>query len=478
MDNVNTVKCEKFDWEALLGLIKDRKVIPVIGQGLLRTRREDGSEQLLYDFLAEQILKASGKPTLSGENANFVQACDCYFEDKNAQYKKLIALMKEALDGVELIAPNPLSKLAKIEVFNVFFTTAYDGFLPSTIEEIRNTRVESLGYTISQKRQGKIGDELFGSIKNDDCSLIYHLLGKLKGSVSPAFSGKETLETIMAFQKNLEENYDLNLLRLMEGRTFLFIGCGYDELLFQSFIRCFANRPNWSSDNSSPFLFVGGHINRFGKPFSIGLSRILKNYNVQVIDICDSEAFVDCLCEKFSPTNFRVPDCLQQKEPENREESPVAFISFHGGNRKAAERLAENFKKDGIKVWYDDIDLEPGDDVDETIEKYIEECPAFIPLISQESKKLSKPGDLKYHCQEWEKAFSNNKTGKNPRKILPVVIDNTGWRYKRFDRLVHTNIDDGKKGKGYKKILNKLMKIKREQENTSHTIQNSLRKVN
>lgn len=491
MDKEITVKCENFDWETLLERIKKKKVIPVIGQGIFRIKSEDESPKLLYDFLADQVLKASGKKTIPDEYTNFAQACNYYFEEKHANYQKLIELLEGELDRVELVSHAALSKLAEIGAFNVFFTTTYDRFLSSLIARKGNTRVESLSFTLSQKRQSKVSDELFSSIKNNDCSLIYHLLGKIEDNVTPAFYGKETLETVMAFQRNLEVNYDLNLLRLVEGCSFLFIGCGYDELLFQSFIRCFAKQPNRISENSSPHLFIGGHINGLDNPLPILPDPILKNYNVEAIEACSVEAFIDCLYERLgrrcreliidsenSLDSFRIPECLQQSQKDDMEYSPDAFISFHGGNRKAAERLVDNLINDGIKVWYDEIDLEPGDDVDEIIEIKINECPVFIPLISEKSQKLSENGDLRYHCKEWEQAYSNQKAGQNPQKILPVVIDKTDWKYERFKRLFHTKIPHGRKGKGYDRVLDKLLKIKKGRENTSRKKKDLRRKLN
>jgi hypothetical protein len=146
----------------------------------------------------------------------------------------------------------------------------------------------------------------------------------------------------------------------------------------------------------------------------------------------------------------------------------TAFISFDGTNRSAAVRLASNLKADGIDVWLDEKEFEPGDSVDGIISKAINKCAVFIPLVSRETRNIQEDsGKLKYHCREWEWALFNMKSGKNPRTIIPVKIDGCDWMYDKFENLYFISITGGKRVKGYKELKEKLLKLQNKFKNNS-----------
>ena len=101
---------------------------------------------------------------------------------------------------------------------------------------------------------------------------------------------------------------------------------------------------------------------------------------------------------------------------------PPAFISFEGTDREVAKRLAAHLQKDGINVWLDERELHPGAEIDETIIHAIDHASAFIPLLSQNARKIQADGvKLKYHIREWERAYANMISGHKPVKIIPIL---------------------------------------------------------
>jgi hypothetical protein len=140
----------------------------------------------------------------------------------------------------------------------------------------------------------------------------------------------------------------------------------------------------------------------------------------------------------------------------------TTFISFDGANRSAAVRLASNLRADGIEVWLDEEEFEPGDNVDDTIIKAINKCAVFIPLISRETRNIqSNRGKLKYHCREWEWAYANMKAGHNPRTIIPVKIDGSDWMYDKFENLYFISVKGGDRVDGYEELKEKLLKLQK-----------------
>lgn len=189
------------------------------------------------------------------------------------------------------------------------------------------------------------------------------------------------------------------------------------------------------------------------------------------------------ISEKLSGTDVRLPD----KEYEKPVREPTAvkkgmpgkkglpgetipvtdffgttFISFDGANRSAAVRLASNLRADGIDVWLDEEEFEPGDNVDDTIIKAINKCAVFIPLISRETRNIqSDKGKLKYHCREWEWAYANMKAGHNPRTIIPVKIDGSDWMYDKFESIYFISVKGGNRVEGYEELKEKLLKLQK-----------------
>jgi hypothetical protein len=108
----------------------------------------------------------------------------------------------------------------------------------------------------------------------------------------------------------------------------------------------------------------------------------------------------------------------------------------------------------------DERKFNPGYKVDETIIKAIDKATAFIPLISENSKQIQTgEGKLKYHIREWERAFTNKKSGAKEVRIVPVKIDNTGWLYDKFKSLFYLNVPGGQRTGDYEKLKVALLNI-------------------
>lgn len=444
---------DRFDWDVLLYRIQSKKIIPVIGQGLYWIEKE-GKEILLYDYLAQKMAEEIGMPPLSEEGQKFSKTAFEFLKSKNSM--ELSRFLSAILEEEKLIAANPLWKLARIKAFNIFINTAYDDLLVNTIKAVRNYPTKMLSYTLLEKKLNKLDHDLFEKLEESNATLVYNLYGNLKNRLDSAFTEKDILETIVEFQKDMKANPENNLFQELKRSSFIFMGCGYDDWLFRFFIRTVAYEPYRLPRDPINYIFIAdNHFDNKKDPFH-ELPRFLKDYDSKVCHSCGGKDFVDTLFEK-----------LEEEHPE--EIIPVtdfpgfAFISFHGANRAAAVRLAANLREDGIDVWLDEKKFKPGDEVDDTIAKAINKCPAFIPLISKETQNLqAESGVLKYHTREWEWAFGNKKAGNNPKHIIPVNIDGTDWIYDKFAGLFYITARGGERVDGYDELKTKLLNIQRE----------------
>jgi hypothetical protein len=205
------------------------------------------------------------------------------------------------------------------------------------------------------------------------------------------------------------------------------------------------------SPQSQPF--IGDDFQSFNCG---GLTMFLKAYGSEIYYSCGNRDFVDKLFEQMKaqyPGEIIADDELPG----------LAFISFHGHDRAAAEELAARLKEDGIETWYDKWDIQPGELVDDKIIKTISACPVFIPIISNAAKQFKADGgqSVRYHIREWEWAYDGYSKVQNPRLIIPVIIDETTWRYESFKKFSYLKIPGGKQAGEYEKLKNRLLEVVR-----------------
>jgi hypothetical protein len=447
-----------FNWEELLWQIKRKDVIPVIGHGLYRVeiKSEETSECLLYDFLAKRLADACGQEVHTDSSRKFSKVAFDFLRKNNNDYKKLSHFLEETLQGVRLIPANPLWKLARIKAFNIFITTAHDNFLIDTINTVRTVPTEVRCYGVRDKGFALLDHQLLHSLMKSERTLVYHILGHLKINMLPAYTEKDILETIIEFQKDMvSTRSDNQLFGKLENSSLLFLGCGYNDWLFRFFIRTLANEPFDCSRSPGGCKFVEDDFGNIEKYPHQELAIFLKNYETEVFYSCDDIDFVDLLFEKIAnDSRFEI---IQP------EDFPVTvFLSYAWDDKPAADRLATSLRKDGISVWMDERNLEPGDEVDESIIKAIDKCPAFIPLLSVNSQRgQGENGKLRYHRREWERAYTNIKSGDKAKEVtvIPVKIDNSDWIYEDFKKFNVISIPGGSRTGDYEKLKDKLINV-------------------
>ena len=444
-------------WEELLERIEDGNIIPVIGQGIYWVKGEPGREVLLYDLLAERLAKAVDYTLPPGVHHKFAKAAFQFLREKKAPYflkttNELRKLLLDTLKTVKLPSNNPFFKLARIKSFNLFINTTYDDLLVNMLRIVRSHPCRFLNYTLKDKKLSKLNDRLFHELKNSKSTLVYNIYGNLRVSIDPTFTEKDILETIVSFHKDIEDNPNKPLSYMLKNSSLLFIGLEYKNWLYRSFIRAISNQP-FKVLSSMHGDIQTNFVSDVFEPDD-ELPQYLKCYNSKVFYSTKGKGkeFVDTLFDKLKD---RFPDEIipDSEFPE------TAFISFPWGNRSVALKLAEQLRKDGIKVWVDFNDLKPGGKIDATITNAIAKCPVFIPLISKEAKDSYLNGEERYYYQEWQRALLLHETEGNPPKvIIPVAIDDVDWMYEKFKDFYRIKIPDGAGG-DYERLKNWLLDL-------------------
>jgi hypothetical protein len=93
---------------------------------------------------------------------------------------------------------------------------------------------------------------------------------------------------------------------------------------------------------------------------------------------------------------------------------------------KIAFAIRDALEARGVDVWLDKDRLEGGDDYERKIQRYIDTCSLFIPLISV----VTDARDKGYFRKEWAWAIERLPyfTGSDRHFLIPVLIGPVDWR--------------------------------------------------
>ncbi|MCK4761467.1 MAG: toll/interleukin-1 receptor domain-containing protein [Candidatus Aminicenantes bacterium] len=452
-EDINFDNCNNFDWDELLQKITRKELIPVIGHGLYSIEK-DGEKISLYDYIAERLANEIGFQITPDVNHKFFTVALEYLKNSGTEhdYNGLKRIIRSIIDSEESINLGPLRKLARIKSFNVFINTSNDDFLLQAIKSVRAYKTIVHDYSIHTKDLYKLDNDLFESLRMFECTFLFNLYGSLKEHTQPALTESDILETLFEFQKDVEANPGNNFFSELKNKSFLFIGCGYDDWLFRFFIRTISNEPYENPKNPRTGKYIGDDFRTLNKK----LFYFLKHYEVEIYYSSKGEKFVDVLFEKLSRRETE-----QIKEIIPFSDFPqVAFISYSRKDRAAAVTLASNLKEDGITVWLDKSDVAPGDMINKTIIQAMGNCPVFIPLISKNSKELTHEDDIRYHYREWTWVHDyNEQYENNPKIVIPVTIDDIEWFHDYFKNISHARIKGGERCGDYESLKERLAKL-------------------
>jgi TIR domain len=104
------------------------------------------------------------------------------------------------------------------------------------------------------------------------------------------------------------------------------------------------------------------------------------------------------------------------KHGEERHAARVFLSHAHEDSDRFARGLAKQLEDNGVRVWFDEWELLPGDSlVDRIFEEGLKEAEAILVVLSRNS--ITRP----WVREEMNAAFVNRVTGK--AKLIPVLID-------------------------------------------------------
>ena len=403
---------DSFDWDELLLLIEDRLVIPIVGRELLVLPPDEGN-MLLEEHLARRLAETlevplaelSGKPDLN-------EVAVCYLRNagvKAETRKRLIQKKIELIMGERTWpTPEPLKKLAAITHFDLFVSTSFDSMLRQAIDESRfggESRTRSLAYYL---RRNPDDIPAPPAARGDAC--VYQIFGTLESSIDFAVTDEDRIETLHRLQGARQQ--PAMLFDELREKNLLFLGCGFPDGLARILVRTLTNKRLFGSNARNKV--ADSRANADGN-----LGSFLRHCGTETYVSGNAADFADALYEKWkSRVGPRAglsasPSKRPAPSPPGPEPGSI-FLSYKSADVERVALLKDALERAGLMVWFDKEALRGGDDWDQKIDKGIENCTLFIPIISRNSQTAE--GEFR---REWIRAI--RRAERIPREI-PFIV--------------------------------------------------------
>jgi len=404
---------ERF-WEDLLDWIEDGRVIPVIGPELVTV--DDGGTQVpLYSWLARRLAEEIGMPLSDlPDPFDLNDVVVKSLRSHNDQRDEIYSTLRRILSRVPSDPSPALTALAGIQGFKLFVSLTFDSQLAKALSQVHHGATpRSVVYTTNE-----VGD-LPVPYEEIQEPLIFQLLGKASSVPEYAICENDLLEFLHALQD--KQRQPAKLFDALRTNHLLLLGCGFSDWLARFFLRT-ARGVELSQDRKRLDIIADG---RSEKEPSLAMFLSTFSSDSRVLDMA-AGAFTEQLAKHWQAKHTDIPE-LNVSIPESH--NPVAgpgngdvFLSYASENRAIAEKLAEGLRQYRLSVWFDKNELEAGDAWANCIERGIDKCALFLPVISRES--LAEKNQRRYFWREWNKAIELAE-GMAPGEefIVPVVVD-------------------------------------------------------
>jgi hypothetical protein len=427
----------------LLEFVEDGKVVPIVGEELLRVRW-GGEEVPLYRYIASKLAQRLEIPADALPADPSLNMVVCHYLQTGGVPEEVYPKLRPILNQARFDPPEPLLQLAGIDRFKLFVVLTFDSLLAAAIDQVRfGGDHGTLELTFSPKNVQDLPDPI-GELRQP---VVYHLFGKLSSQPDYVITEEDTLEFLHHMQSKMVGAE--HLFDALRDNHLLFIGCAFPDWLSRFLLRITKSR-QLSLRRTEMELLVGNVANG-----DSNLVLFLRHFSPRTkIASCSPAEFVSELAARYRERaggRERAPSAVRPWSAEETDtahtnmETGAIFISYTREDQAEARRLRDFLEDEaGVDVWVDTRRLEAGDDWDHKIRRNIKNCSYFMPLISSASTRRQEG----YFRREWSWAAERAMDfADSVPFIIPVVIDDTSEQVdgvpERFRRLQWTRLPGG-----------------------------------
>jgi len=422
----------QFNWKSFVYNINSKAIVPVIGNDLsiiqltkeciadfenheilfkLSTEKGDDVQINLYKYLAVRLwdIFEKGPMTISATVNNVA----LHLMNIDIPENDIILAIR---NEISILSPDeiilePYKRLIRIKGFESFVTVNYDNFLERAFEAEGRHVNKSLNFSIPFPALNP------NDRKDPALPKIYNLMGNVEG-YNFAITDEQSLEYLYMLQNGID-SIAKELFDSISRKNILLVGSSFPDWFMRFFIRIISNE---RFKNSVKAKYVACDYTHHDNE----LKNFLENNATKVIPIDADLARSSSEGNKFYTNSIEFIDqmyeqCNKSNETKKSEThyKETVFISYSWTDKSLAERIKNEFEKNGLNVFFDDDQLKTGDRYNQVIKKYLKECDYFVALISQNA--ISDQSRYVYD-KEWKFAifFDDER-----RYIRPYIIDET-----------------------------------------------------
>ncbi len=313
----------------------------------------------------------------------------------------------------------PFQKIARMGNIETILTVNYDDFLERAFKTEGRPTNPPVNFSIQDS------DTESGNLDIDKAiPSIYNLMGNIQDT---NFAVTEEMQLEYLYKLLVRKDARTNaLFNATKDKSLLLIGCSFPNWFMRFFIRTM-NKKRLKNGRSK---FVASDKTALDRD----LALFLKNNRTSVIPIGlkdkeskevykDSGEFVNKLFDAVSGEAEMVTDMKPRYEEK-------IFLSYSRRDTNLITKLKNEFKKNGVELFFDNDSLRNGEDYAAHIKKYLNKCDYFLPLISENSIKSE---DSFVYKKEWMPAIYTQGTRQEfnlfregqEDYIRPYIIDTT-----------------------------------------------------
>jgi hypothetical protein len=398
-------------WRHLLGDINDGQVAVIVGPELV-VGPDTAGGTTLHEHLARELTERLDLNVEDGTAASLVGVCSAFLQRVDADPDDVHREVKDVVKNLRWPVPKPLHDLAAVSGLKLFVTTTFDSFLEDALNDARfngDPRTRVLTYSERAQLQDVPVD-----FESSPHTTVFHLFGRLNASGDYALTEERILEYGHRLQSR--DSRPPVLFDLLKTRHLLILGCSLPGWLARFTLR--ASKGDQLLTQGARGSLIADRASRLDREFAMFLER----RKVWLYDEGDAVHFVRELRRRWEDRFGSTGDSSTEGDLDAPSDfkTDAVFLSYANEDYAVAVQVANALDAAGVDVWFDKRRLESGDSFRLVIERNIENCSYFVPLLSKHTTRLEK----RFFQREWHKAIDEAKEWPEGYPFIqPLVVD-------------------------------------------------------
>ena len=411
------------------------------------------------------------------ERADFVDHqnfTDVFRGTPRDEVDPIYSLLTEDIDYDLTDISTELTQLLRTRLFKFVLTTTIDSYVETLMRDIWGDNLRIVNISDNQSLKD-FQDALAQSRVNKYVQpTLFYVFGKvIKGRPKPRGFVETDVDAIKVMEKWMMGVDHKYIVPFLKEKRLLALGCKYEDWYFRFFwyilTRGFEDSDREGTKDIDGNLLTSDNLATVFDPNDPS-DQHLKDYLLRR-GVCMHEdvwQFMNYVYTLLTSTSEDSP--VRQMVLEKRRSGGI-FISYKSADVLAASELFCKLSRErDLNVWFDNHNLDGGDDYEDIIPQAIREARIFIPILTPSiAQDLEVQGERidTFYSREWRWAAENKQI-----VVLPVAVGGYDFRapYNHFfehivghqpsgiDMSPQSQNSGNLEKKGYAKLVESIMK--------------------